>query len=168
MSVQEPVAELDSRYSEKNASPLPWIRAKSELAEAELFWLTTVRADGRPHVTPLIAVWLDHGLYVCSGPGEQKVRNLAGNAHCALTTGNNTLNEGLDLVVEGLARQVGDTALLTRLATEFESKYGADWRFTVRDGALDGGNGPVLVFEIAPVTAYGFSKGPYAHTRWRF
>ena len=26
---------------------------------AEVFWLSTVRADGRPHVTPVAAAWLD-------------------------------------------------------------------------------------------------------------
>jgi len=24
------------------------------------------------------------------------------------------------------------------------------------------------VFEVTPVTAYGFGKGGYSHTRWRF
>jgi hypothetical protein len=29
-----------------------------QLAEqAELSWIVTVRADGRPHLTPLVAVW---------------------------------------------------------------------------------------------------------------
>jgi len=29
------------------------------ISQGELFWISTVRADGRPHVTPLVAVWLD-------------------------------------------------------------------------------------------------------------
>ena len=36
-------------------------------------WLTTVRADGRPHVTPLVAVWLDDAIHFSTGPEEQKV-----------------------------------------------------------------------------------------------
>jgi len=33
-----------------------WPEAREHLEMAELYWLTTVRGDGRPHVTPLIAV----------------------------------------------------------------------------------------------------------------
>ncbi|QFG25164.1 pyridoxamine 5'-phosphate oxidase family protein [Actinomadura sp. WMMB 499] len=33
-----------------------WPEARRLLEDAELYWLATVRADGRPHVTPLIGV----------------------------------------------------------------------------------------------------------------
>ena len=56
-------------------------RRRRLLETAELFWISTVRTDGRPHVTPLPAVWLDDVLYFCTGPGEQKAVNLAANAH---------------------------------------------------------------------------------------
>ena len=29
------------------------------LEQADLFWISTVQSSGRPHVTPLVAVWLD-------------------------------------------------------------------------------------------------------------
>ena len=54
-----PVTTLDQRYSEPAATATGWAETRQVLAAAELFWLTTVRADGRPHVTPLVAVWLD-------------------------------------------------------------------------------------------------------------
>jgi low temperature requirement protein LtrA len=38
----------------------------------------------------------------------------------------------------------------------------------VGDGAFHHGAGVALVFEVAPSTVYGFGKGPYSHTRWRF
>jgi len=37
-------------------------------------------------------------LYFCTGPHERKARNLGQNPHCVLTTGCNTLKEGLDVV----------------------------------------------------------------------
>ena len=46
------------------------------------------RGDGRPHVTPLPAVWSDGALHFCTGPTEQKGVNLAANPACVLTTGN--------------------------------------------------------------------------------
>ncbi|MCF6524787.1 pyridoxamine 5'-phosphate oxidase family protein [Streptomyces sp. JJ36] len=164
-----PVTELDPRYSSPGAAPVPWQRARTRLAEAELYWLSTVRPGGRPHVTPLIAVWHDDGLHFCTGPAERKARNLAAGAHCVLTTGCNTLGEGLDVVVEGEATRVTGDAALRTLAGLYEAKYGNDWRFQVADGAFHGDGGRALVFRVAPVTAYGFAKGArFGQTRWRF
>ena len=47
---------LDPRYSDPKAHAADWPAAVARLTSAEVFWLTTVRPDGRPHVTPLIAV----------------------------------------------------------------------------------------------------------------
>jgi hypothetical protein len=134
--------------------------------------VSTVRRDGRPHATPLIAVWLDGALYFCTGPEERKARNLAHNPHCILTTGCNALDEGLDIVVEGDARPIRDETKLQRIADEYVSKYGPDWRFGVRDGAFlhEGAHeGSIaLVFQVEPVTVFGFRKGEeFSQTRWR-
>jgi nitroimidazol reductase NimA-like FMN-containing flavoprotein (pyridoxamine 5'-phosphate oxidase superfamily) len=169
VTTQNPVAELHPQFSSDDATATAWAEGQTRLAQAEVFWLTTVRPNGRPHVTPLIAVWLDGALYFCTGPAERKAKNLAGNAHCILTTGTNALNEGFDLVIEGDAVRVSDDAKLQSIADAYESKYGSDWHFTVRDGAFHSGGGEALVFEVAPTTAFGFGKGePFSQTRWRF
>jgi general stress protein 26 len=165
----DPVTELDARYSSGDATPTEWAQARRSLTDAQVYWLSTVRPDGRPHVTPLLAVWLDGALYFCTGPDERKAKNLERNPHCVLTTGSNALDTGLDLVVEGDAVQVTDDALLRRLADEYVSKYGSDWRFEARDGAFhheDGG--AAYVYEVAPAKAFGFGKGVFSQTRWRF
>jgi len=167
MAVTNPVTELQSQFSSDDAMPTPWADALPRLEQAEVYWLATVRPDGRPHVTPLIAVWLEGALYFSTGPSERKARNLAHNAHCVITTGCNTLSEGLDLVIEGDAVQVTDEPRLQRLADQYAAKY--DWHFTVRDGAFHGDGGRALVFEVAPKTVFGFGKGePFSQTRWRF
>jgi len=170
MTDKQPLAELDSRYSSPDATARQWAEANTQLAQAEIFWLSTVRPDGRPHVTPLIAVWLDSALYFCTGANERKAKNLAHNAHCILTTGCNAMNAGLDLVIEGDAVRVLDDAKLQRVADAYESKYGSDWRFDVHDGSFNGQGGNVaLVFEVAPTTAFGYGRGTVAsQTRWRF
>ena len=166
----QPDAELDTRFSMPEASAIDWAEARDTLAAAGIFWISTVRADGRPHVTLLIGVWDDGALYFCTGPGEQKAHNLARNPHCILTTGCNAMDEGLDIVVEGVAAEVGEEAKLRHLADAYVAKYGSDWRFDVRDGAFNGEGGNVaLVFEVAPSTAFGFVKGASSsQTRWRF
>jgi len=170
MAVKNPVAELAPRFSSDGATATPWSEANRGLDEAEVYWLATVRPDGRPHVTPLISVWLDGALYICTGESERKAKNLAHNTHCVITTGCNALNKGLDLVVEGEAERVTDEAKLQRVADRYESKYGHDWRFTVRDGKLHGDDGnTAVVYEVSPITAFGFSKGESGgQTRWRF
>ncbi len=169
MTPHEPATELDRRYSSPEATATPWEEGRARLAAAELYWISTVRPDGRPHVTPLIAVWVEPALYFCTGPQERKARNLADNPHCTFTTGTNALHEGLDLVLEGRAVQVTDDGVLRRIADAYVAKYGEEWRFEPRDGAFhhsDGGE--AWVFEVAPVRAFGFGKGVYSQTRWRF
>ncbi len=115
--------------------------------EAKIFWLATVRPDGRPHVTSLIAVWLDGAVYFCTGPDERKARNLAVDTSCVLTTACNHMDDGLDVVLEGDGQVVGDDERLREVAAAYVSKYGHYWAFDVRDGAFahpDGGH--ALVF----------------------
>ena len=168
MTTNEPVAELDARYGEEGVTAGAWEVAEQVLASAGVSWLSTVRPDGQPHVTPLITAWHDGALWFTTGPEEQKARNLAGNPRCTLTTGCNTLHEGLDLVVEGMAVRETDDGRLRRVAAAFESKYGDEWHFDVADGSFHHGAGEAHVFEVRPVRAYGFGKSPYSHTRWRF
>ena len=165
-----PDTALDARYSSEGATARPWPQAVALIEEAELYWLSTVRPDGRPHVTPLIGVWSDGALYFCTGGAERKAQNLLSNPEVVMTTGANTLNEGFDVVVEGRADQVTEENRLIRLAEMWEEKYGSDWHFGVRDGAFsNGAGGRAEVFAVAPRTAFGFAKGdPYGQTRWRF
>src|SRR5262245_2589893 len=171
MIQHEPTTSLDPRFSSPGATATPWSAAIEQLEKAELFWLATVRPDGHPHVTPLLALWLDGALYFSTGASERKAKNIAHNPHCILTTGRNTLNEeGLDLVVEGDALRVTDAALLRRVADRYEAKYGSDWHYDVRDGMIVGLRDNVaLVFAVAPTTAFGFGKGvAFSQTRWQF
>ncbi|WP_405695467.1 pyridoxamine 5'-phosphate oxidase family protein [Streptomyces sp. NBC_01185] len=165
-----PETALDPHYSSEGATARPWADAVALLEGAELYWLSTVRPDGRPHVTPLIGLWSDGALHFCTGPSERKARNLAANPEVVLTTGANTLNEGFDLVVEGRAARVTQEQRLTELAEAWEAKYGSDWHFGVTDGMFsNGAGGRAEVFAVAPRTAFGFAKGdPFGQTRWRF
>ncbi|MGP4112176.1 pyridoxamine 5'-phosphate oxidase family protein [Streptomyces sp. 4N509B] len=169
MTPGEPMTSVDARFSEPDAAPTPWAQARDGLADAELYWLTTVRADGRPHVTPLIGVWHEEALWFTTGGREQKAHNLAGRPHCVMATGTNVLHEGLDVVVEGDAERVGDDDALRRLAEAFLAKYGEEWSFTVREGELHPpGGGSALAFRVRPAKAFAFRKGHYAQTRYRF
>jgi len=87
MTVETPMAELGKQFSSPGATPTPWAEAREHLAKADVYWLSTVRPDGRPHVTPLIAVWLDGALHFCTGESERNNKNLARNPRIVVTTG---------------------------------------------------------------------------------
>jgi nitroimidazol reductase NimA-like FMN-containing flavoprotein (pyridoxamine 5'-phosphate oxidase superfamily) len=177
MTVETPTAQLAPRFSSPEAKPVAWPEARRRLEEAEIYWLSTVRPDGRPHVTPLIAAWVDEALYFCTGDDERKNKNIERNPQVVLTTGCNKLHEGFDVVIEGDAVRISDEAALQRVADAYFSKYGEEWRFSVHDGAFyhdtgsirEADTGGALVYEVRPRTAFGFGKGePYSQTRWRF
>jgi hypothetical protein len=168
MTPDNPIIDLDVRYGDPEAAPLPWPEAVATLDAAELFWLSTVRPDGRPHVTPLLAVWQRDALHFCTGAHEQKARNIENDPRCVLTTGVNALRGGTDLVVEGTAERVTDQDALVPLAARWAEKYGPDWQFAVADGAFVAEGHAAHVFRVAPTTAYAFGKAPYSQTRYRF
>jgi hypothetical protein len=161
--------EIDRRFSGPEAAPTPWSDAARVLEEAELYWLSTVRSDGRPHVTPLIGVAHEGVMHFCTGPDEQKARNLEHNARVALTTGNNAWARGLDVVVEGTALRVLERDALQRLADAYETKYGSVWHFDVGDGVfVTEQGGGAAVFRIEPAKVLAFAKEPHAQTTYRF
>jgi nitroimidazol reductase NimA-like FMN-containing flavoprotein (pyridoxamine 5'-phosphate oxidase superfamily) len=168
MSSPAPTPDLHTGFSDPDARPTPWERVVDVIESAELFWISTVRADGRPHVTPLPTVWRDGALYFCTGPEEQKAVNLRANNQCALTTGDNRWKAGLDVVVEGRAERVTDDATLRALAAMWDSKYNGDWKYDVRDGAFHHDVGVAHVFEVRPRKVLSFAKGDFAQTRFRF
>jgi nitroimidazol reductase NimA-like FMN-containing flavoprotein (pyridoxamine 5'-phosphate oxidase superfamily) len=169
MAQHEPTAELDPRFSSPDATPTPWSQAGKRLEFAEIYWLSTVRPDGQPHVTPLISAWLDGAAYFVTGPAERKAKNLEKNQNCVLTTGCDKLGEGLDIVVEGRAARVTDRAKLQHVADAFTAKYPEPFHFKVRDDGFDSDGEKALVFEIKPTKVLGFGKGEtYSQTRWRF
>jgi nitroimidazol reductase NimA-like FMN-containing flavoprotein (pyridoxamine 5'-phosphate oxidase superfamily) len=164
----EPVTELDARFSDPAATATDWQQARQVLETAELFWITTVRADGRPYVSPLVAVWLDDALYFSTGPGEQKALNVATNPRVILTTGCNQWDDGLDVVVEGDAIRVSDDAVLHRLAEAWTTKWDGRWQYEVRNGAFHHEGGEALVFAVVPTKVLAFGKGQFSQTRHRF
>jgi general stress protein 26 len=158
-------------FSQPDATPTPWAEGLEQVVEADTFWISTVRPDGRPHVTPLIAVWHDDAIWFTTGADERKAKNLAANANCVLTTGHSDLFVGgLDVVLEGAAEHVTDDAELQPIADAFAAKYGTDtWHFTVRDGAFSHDAGRAIVFRVRPVRGLGFRKGEeFSQTTWRW
>jgi hypothetical protein len=164
----EPTTTLDERFSEPGTTAVPWPDTLRVIEEAELFLVTTVRADGRPHASPLVAVWLDGGLHFSTGPEEQKARNLAVHPHVLLSTGDSRWDGGLDVVVEGQAVRVTDPGRLRVLAEAWTRKWDGRWQFDAGEGGFVHEAGTAHVYRVEPAKVLAFGKGRFTHTSYRF
>ena len=158
--------KLDKRFGETDQAA-DWSTVSNVLANAELYWLTTVRGDGRPHVTPLVGVWVDNGFVFCTGGDEQKARNLERNSNVAVTTGANSWNDGMDVVVEGTAKRLTGRDTLVPLANEIREKYHGEWDFTPHDDGFGHDTHIAYVFRVTPTKVLAFGKSPHGQTAFR-
>jgi general stress protein 26 len=171
MSDREPDGRLDQRFSEEAADPASWRDTERLLESAELYWLTTVRADGYPHTTPLVGVWHEGAFWFGTGRREQKHRNLSATAGVTVTTGANTWQAGTDVVVEGTAERVTGKDTLSPVAAAYLAKYGEAWRFDATDegfGGQDDPGGIADVFRVPPAKVLVFAKAPHGQTSFGF
>ena len=164
--------KLDTRFSEAE-EPVSWQQVSDALTAAELYWLTTLRRDGRPHITPLVGAWVDDAFVFCTGPEEQKAQNLGRSTSVAVTTGANTWNSGLDVVIEGDAQRVTGRETLTRWADVIRTKYDGVWDFTPSEDGFghsdDSGASHIAhVYRVPPAKVLAFAKSPHGQTTFRF
>ncbi len=152
-----PTTTLDARFSDPAAVAVSWDKTGTLLEASELFWVCTVRPDGRPHATLFVAVWVDEAVYSRTGTIEQKFANLSNNPHVVLLTGCNQWDGGIDVVMEGNAARVTDPAVVERLATAWVPKWDGRWESLSE------------VFSVVPSTLYAYAKGdPFGQTKHRF
>lgn len=159
----------------------PWPVALDRLqhpAPGQNHWLATVRPDGRPHLMPIIAFWIDGAFHVLAGKGTRKGRNLASDERCVIATGNLTI-PSMDLIVEGRAMPITEESTLRRLAELFG---GEGWPLEVRGTDVYGPHGPTAgpppyaMYRLDPTTVFGLPGmfGMFEHdashkpTRWTF
>ena len=169
MAEREPVS-ANSVFGEGRSTE-QWSRVREVLGQSNVTsWLATTGRDGKPHVRPILAVWVEGSLYFSARETTRKIKNLVVDPHCSVSVE----WEPLDLVVEGTAVKVRDEGILKRVADTFASIY--DWHVTVRDGAFYDAQGaptagppPYDVYEVIPATAFGFGLDEsFTATRWRF
>ena len=168
----QPSQRLEERYSDERAVAVEWSDAVARIRAAQIGWLVTVRTDGRPHSTPVVPMWLAGKAYFHTGETEQKTRNLTTNPQVLMLVGDTGWDRGLDVVLEGDAQRITDTAVLQPLADLYADRWDGRWRLTPGGpGFIDpDGEGPgSLVFEVTPSKGFAHSKGdPFGQTNYRF
>jgi hypothetical protein len=117
--------------------------------------LATTRPDGRPHVMPIWAIWLDgNGVAFSTAITSIKSKNLLANASCAFY-----FDRGHDgLVVEGRA-EIAPLDQVPGFVEAYETKYA----YKIEEGP---------VWLMRPTVAFAFVETDEdftkTATRWRF
>lgn len=116
---------------------LPWAWAVEQLTSSRHFWAATTWPDGRPHITPVWAVWLDDALWFSCGGRSRKARNLTASPACSLTTQDPldpvmlTGDAGVQRSPEAVAAFLA--ALNAKYATDYDGAFfDPDVNWTVR------------------------------------
>lgn len=110
-------------YVENPTSMVAWEDVEGRLRDAKNYWLCSVYPDGRPHVVPRWAVYVDGRVYYDGSPETRHARNIAANPQVVLH-----LESGDQaLIVEGVAGEAGrpSAELAAALVTAYCQKYEA-------------------------------------------
>jgi hypothetical protein len=134
-------------------------------------WLTTVNADGSPHVTPVGALWLDGTFWFQTSEATRKGRNVARDPRCSVAVS----VPDSDIVIEGDAVRVTEPGALAQVARAWADQ---GWPAEVDQGGTGitaPFNAPALgpppwnVYRIEPRSAIvTLSAAPGGLTRFRF
>jgi hypothetical protein len=134
-----------------------------------IYFLGTVRPDGRPHSAGVGPYMHDGDFYIVTGLHTQKAKNFAANPAATLST----RVAGYDVTLEGTVERVTDPVVLEDLAAIYrEGGWPAEVEgdaFTAPYSAPSAGPPPwhVFRFRILQAVALKLSESGGA-TRWRF
>ena len=136
---------------------LPWSWATERLIRAHTYFVATTRPDGRPHMMPVWGIWLEGVFYFSSGRTSRKVRNLSVNPSCVISIEEN----GESVIVEGLAEETADKAVLQQCYEIYSAKY--HWEMETNEEPF---------FRVRPAVVFGFIENDSLFTstatRWIF
>lgn len=138
------------------AGPLPWAEVDRQLRESRNYWLSTTRADGRPHAMPIWGVWLQDALWFGTGLESVKGHNLAREPRCTVH-----LESGDDVVIaEGRAERAEDDAAYAAYSEKYDMPAdAASFEALPQVGAL---------FRFTPEIVHAWSERAFVESRATF
>ncbi len=136
-------------YVDNPTSEVPWDYVAQQLTEAKNYWLCSVYPDGRPHVIPRWAVYVDGKVYYDGSSKTRHARNILENPYISLH-----LESGDQVVIlEGTSQQAERPSpeLAQKLAQAYKTKY-AVHGYAPEPNQWD--EGGLYVFTIQQVIAW--------------
>lgn len=135
---------------------LPWSWADERLQGRYIWWLSTTRPDGRPHLMPVWAVWLGDCVGFSTGAGTAKAKSIAANKYVSIVPERGTQS----VIIEGEVAAVPEDR-----KRQFFDTYKEVYETDVEEMGE-----PVYV--IWPTKVFGFIDEddgfPLNATRWAF
>jgi len=139
---------------------LDWADTARRLAASRNYWVATVWPDGRPHLWPVWAVWLDEALWFSASLRSRKMRNLQHDPRIVMTA-----DDAEDpIVVEGSAEIItempGIEAFLAATNKKYDVKYGIDFLDPTVNATV----------RVRPERAFSLVQADFvgSPTRWQF
>ena len=162
---------------------IEWSQVETQLADLlthddprslnrSTFWLTTLNADGSPHVTSVGALWHAGSCWFQTGERTRKARNLARDQRCTISVA----TKGFDVMVSGEARRVTDPTIVAEIGRRGRradgprsptSREPASRHHSTRR-CLDHRRGSCTRSKARTVTAVGTAEDTPGSMRWRF
>lgn len=162
--VDRPFMPLGYIDSAKLETLLAWHAARVRWEQARIYWICTVRPNGRPHIAPTWGVWVDDALYFDGSPETRRMRNIAANPHVAVHLDSDSAgNEAFMLEGEAQAVVMPERALTERIAVAYHAKYAVDG-YAPEPEQWDAGG----LYTVQPRVAMGWTSFLKDPTRWRF
>jgi Pyridoxamine 5'-phosphate oxidase len=125
-------AEVIAAAAPAGAAPIDWEDAARLFADERWYWVATTGDESRPHLRPVLAVYLDERIYSTTSPVARKGRNLARRPSASLAA----RAPAVDIVIEGPVAWIDNRKRLQRVGDAYREKYG--WPVTVTaDSAFD-------------------------------
>jgi general stress protein 26 len=111
--------------------PIEWSQVEPQLADLlthddpqspnrVTFWLTTLNADGSPHVTSVGALWHVGSCWFQTGEHTRKAKNIARDPRCTVSVA----TKGFDVMVSGEAQRVADPKIVAEIAALWARRFG--------------------------------------------
>ncbi len=136
---------------------LTWEDTIPKIAAAHNYWIGSTRPDGRPHAMPVWGLWLRDSFLFSTGRSSRKALNIAHEAYIVAH-----LESGDDVVVlEGIAREISDAALLAEFVEAYDKKYGF---------RVDTSDVKNVYYAMKPQVAFAWLEKDFVGgaTRWQF
>jgi hypothetical protein len=156
--------EMPAGYGVEQADEfVPWVDIEARLRESLHYWLSTTRADGRPHVVPRWGVWLDGSFWYDGSPETVHVKNLSLSPECVLHLEDGakaTIVEGSSVVPGPIRGRLGE-----RLAEEYARKYRPEYTPSPDAWSDEIAGG---MRRVDPVKVIAWTRFPKDLTRYTF
>jgi hypothetical protein len=109
---------------------------------------------------PIWGMWHEGALWLSSGKGSRKTRNLLADPRCTVTTE----DASNPVIVEGIADLILDLDVLATILALENAKYGTDYGIELLDPDVN------ACFRVRPRWAFGLRQDDFtgSPTRWTF